>query len=568
MGNHTSSVQRGINLGVALFIVSEALFFLAIFWAFFHDLILKMGMCDLWSVKVNSVLLITIGLCCLINLCFYIILMHIVADIVKLNNLVLHLWLIKYKLFKELFNNNKNSLILSRRSTGSVQPLLSPFNPVCNRLLLNRNHGFILAGLSLKNFSSSTRYLSSSREPNIPLEFWEWLCGLTDGEANFYIRRRSGDTPVYSFKYSFGVHVDDKDMLIFIQKTLGIGKVSTYGSVSKYEVYDLKGTAKIIDIFTKYPFLNSTKLLNFLDYKKAFELYRSSKKISKEVDQEIANLKNGMNKQRTNIQMPESYKPIITPNWLLGFIEGEGSFSVVRGYGLTFSINQSSKDNALMVAIKNYLNNIPGAVEYMRSEKDSVVYLGTFMGTANNEITRISISQIGYIRSVLIPFFEGLVFRSKKYLDFQDWVNILKLRDRCHQYEEKGNKIMSLIVSQMNNKRLSTKGTSRVDRVSLQTSINDLLSGPSNSEIREGKIWIKSLNRFRPRGGLIKPMAVQLQDQNGNIIKTFGTQADCAKSLGVTRTTVARWLQDGKPVLFENKIVYIAKVEVLEKEGL
>jgi hypothetical protein len=73
-----------------------------------------------------------------------------------------------------------------------------------------------------------------------------------------------------------------------------------------------------------------------------------------------------------------------------------------------------------MVAIKNYLNNIPGAVEYMRSETDSVVYLGTFMGTANNEITRIIISQIGYIRSALIPFFEGLVFRSKKYLDFQE----------------------------------------------------------------------------------------------------------------------------------------------------
>jgi cytochrome c oxidase subunit 3 len=29
-------VQRGLNMGVALFIVSEALFFLAIFWTFFH----------------------------------------------------------------------------------------------------------------------------------------------------------------------------------------------------------------------------------------------------------------------------------------------------------------------------------------------------------------------------------------------------------------------------------------------------------------------------------------------------------------------------------------------------
>ncbi|TKW61046.1 MAG: hypothetical protein DI638_10155 [Gemella sp.] len=31
IGYHTLAVQRGLNLGVALFIVSEALFFLAIF---------------------------------------------------------------------------------------------------------------------------------------------------------------------------------------------------------------------------------------------------------------------------------------------------------------------------------------------------------------------------------------------------------------------------------------------------------------------------------------------------------------------------------------------------------
>ena len=37
LGNHTLAVQRGINMGVALFIVSEGLFFLAIFWAFFHS---------------------------------------------------------------------------------------------------------------------------------------------------------------------------------------------------------------------------------------------------------------------------------------------------------------------------------------------------------------------------------------------------------------------------------------------------------------------------------------------------------------------------------------------------
>ncbi len=37
LGNHTSAVQKGLNMGVSLFIVSEALFFLAIFWTFLHS---------------------------------------------------------------------------------------------------------------------------------------------------------------------------------------------------------------------------------------------------------------------------------------------------------------------------------------------------------------------------------------------------------------------------------------------------------------------------------------------------------------------------------------------------
>lgn len=37
LGNHTYAVQRGLNIGVGLFIVSEALFFLAFFWTFFHS---------------------------------------------------------------------------------------------------------------------------------------------------------------------------------------------------------------------------------------------------------------------------------------------------------------------------------------------------------------------------------------------------------------------------------------------------------------------------------------------------------------------------------------------------
>lgn len=37
LGDHTLAVQNGLYIGVILFIVSEALFFMAIFWAYFHS---------------------------------------------------------------------------------------------------------------------------------------------------------------------------------------------------------------------------------------------------------------------------------------------------------------------------------------------------------------------------------------------------------------------------------------------------------------------------------------------------------------------------------------------------
>lgn len=112
--------------------------------------------------------------------------------------------------------------------------------------------------------------------------------------GNFDIRRRSVNTPVHSFKYSIGLHLDDINMLIFVQKTLGIGKVYTSGNVSYYEVYDLKGISKIIEIFNKHS-LNTTKFLHFLDLNKTYELYIGSKKKSEEGVKEIANIKDAMN---------------------------------------------------------------------------------------------------------------------------------------------------------------------------------------------------------------------------------------------------------------------------------
>lgn len=37
LGNHTTQVQKGLTLGIVLFIISEVFAFLSVFWAFFHS---------------------------------------------------------------------------------------------------------------------------------------------------------------------------------------------------------------------------------------------------------------------------------------------------------------------------------------------------------------------------------------------------------------------------------------------------------------------------------------------------------------------------------------------------
>ena len=62
--------------------------------------------------------------------------------------------------------------------------------------------------------------------------------------------------------------------------------------------------------------------------------------------EEIKHIKNNMNKLRVEFVFPQDYKIKLNDYWVLGFIEGEGSFSIVKknNYKLRFSVGQSSKD--------------------------------------------------------------------------------------------------------------------------------------------------------------------------------------------------------------------------------
>ena len=57
-------------------------------------------------------------------------------------------------------------------------------------------------------------------------------------------------------------------------------------------------------------------------------------------------------------------------------------------------------------------------------------------------------------------------------------------------------------------------------------------------------------------------IGLELIDENGGIIGSFASMADCAKYLNVTSMTVSKRLQSGKPFLFYNKLVSLLPYEV------
>jgi hypothetical protein len=147
-------------------------------------------------------------------------------------------------------------------------------------------------------------------------QFLQWFIGFTDGEGYFLISfNNKGHC---AFKFEIGLHRnpppllrkggggDDKGALDFIHKELEMGKVWVRDNKAFFTVIRKNEINSLIGIFTKYP-LKSSKGLNFLDFKKAFELY-TSHKLTKEILNQIESIKKNMNSLRTNYDMKDYYK--------------------------------------------------------------------------------------------------------------------------------------------------------------------------------------------------------------------------------------------------------------------
>jgi hypothetical protein len=105
--------------------------------------------------------------------------------------------------------------------------------------------------------------------------------------------------------FAIRLHIDDIEVLNHIKKNLGIGNVRTSGDKEcVFTVTNKEGINYLISIFDKYN-LNTTKFLDYLDFKQAYTLYNNrQKELTEILVDDILSIKNKMNTQRIDFTMP------------------------------------------------------------------------------------------------------------------------------------------------------------------------------------------------------------------------------------------------------------------------
>ncbi len=432
----------------------------------------------------------------------------------------------------------------------------------------------------------SSKIQNNDISSNISLDqdrkkFLEWFRGFVDAEGYFAIITNRNS---YSFIFGIGLHIDDLKVLEIIQQTLQIGKVYIRSDKAEFLVRRTDEVKLIIEIFTETP-LNSNKQLNFLAFKKAFEIFTQTSERDEQLRVHIEEIRSSMNNNRLEFNWVNRQFNI-TPWWFLGFVEGDGSFSInltKTGESVflrfRFIITQSVTDLDLLTAIKFYINQLALSSVNANTDTENMIissesiqlnseadnYVSMYLTEANSKILKgkekynLTVQDFNFIKQMLLPFFDSLGFYTKKGLDYVDFKNILLLKDKGFHFTPEGLELIQLTLNQMNNNRLSTYSRKIVgDRELLLSKINDLLVKPSNLELKEdGKIFIKSLSRYYYNN--TKSLEIKMEDESGSVVKTWPSLTSCAESLGLSKSGVQKRLKNATRFVFEGRTVYLNK---------
>ena len=446
-----------------------------------------------------------------------------------------------YALKLEIYFNSKlKSLKLNNKVINS-----STFVDFCKNEILDQ---FLTI---FKPVQNSLSFINSGKKIlNCDKEFLQWFVGFTDAEGSFWINIKNNSEVHFVFQIT--LHIEDSAVLSHIRNKLGVGIITIQGKSCSYRVHAFQTIIEIlIPIFDKYPLLTH-KQLNYKDWREGIFIKKVAKEKDYKIDKisfdSILKLKTRMNSLRTSYDGYNLTSDMVNKYWLLGFVEGDGSFYFTNSKAV-FSLTQ--KDKQVLEAIATFLQKISISPIYsdlyVPSKPKCII-------SRKSKAYQLSITDTDVLFQYIYPFFNKLTFLSRKTVDFKIWSLGLFLIIQGYHYTPQGKVILLKLSNNMNSKRYFSNILDFLDIEEIQA----LLKIKPIFDIHSGKSHFSLAKEFSLQKGSRKGYKVYIF-KNGKEIpgSPFHSYREAGARGLISVSTIKNYIDTNK--VFKGKYTFYSR---------
>nr|AQX36045.1 hypothetical protein [Saccharomyces paradoxus] len=463
--------------------------------------------------------------------------------------LLMFLMIMNNLIFKNNNNNNNYNNITTYNRNMELYSIQSPFM---------KNMNIIKRGYHTSLNNKLIIVQKKNNEDNLKMNnlemdnFYKWLVGFTDGDGSFYIKLN--DKKYLRFYYGFRMHIDDKACLMKIKNMLNMPsnfeettKTIMLVNSQKRWLY-----SNIVTIFDKYPCL-TIKYYSYYKWKKAMIDNLNGMTYN---NKDVLNIQNTINNYEVmpNLKIPYDK---MNDNWILGFIEAEGSFEVIKTRNIcSFNISQHQRSIETLKAIKSYIlnnwkpiDNTPLLIKnQLLKDWDSSIKLTK---PDKNGVIKLDFYRMDFLYYVIIPKFNNMNWYSIKYNSYMNWQSMVNIYMKgLHKINN--NDIMKYIE---HIKNLNKKGINKIDyNIELYNNIIN------NNKPLYNKNYPYRTNSIIHSKKSITGVGVFVYDLNNTLIMTFTGHVTAGAHFNCSKHEIAKYIKNGN--VFMNK--YILKNILLD----
>lgn len=238
--------------------------------------------------------------------------------------------------------------------------------------------------------------------------------------------------------------------------------------------------------------LKSSKYFEYLIFEKAVNLLIKKEHLRPEGKLKILEYYKEIKIININSTARENME--IEQYWLIGFTEGDTTFSTNKLIP-RLRFENHIKELVLFKSILNYFKN--GNLSTNNRKTGNFVIL--------------EINNIHLLFNIVLPIYTNLML-TKKSKDFSDWSNIVKIYYYGYHTLSEGMQLINLIKSQINNYRLSSNSSIKINYTIILEKLNSLLSLPSPYEIINNIRFIRGTDKL-----VSEKLKVIVEDIKGDI---------------------------------------------------